>query len=624
MSCIIYKFVKKSGEYNYAYVVLIINNDIYANPGIIFAESLRKVGCLSDIIAMVDDKITDEVIILLKNFFNKIIKIKSIKINHYDPIQKVILSKINVFKLINYKKIFLIDVDTIIFTNLDNFFLDSGKNKNDFHNIYMCDIKNYGFIMISPSNEIYNKCIKLISQYNKNPPDDFEKPFEYILSKIYDPSNIIKLDIKISYDQYSNVDCIQYRKDKPFLMTSEFTIEQRQRLDHFKIWFSYLMNIMNKYPELKDYKCLNESISISKYFLASLSKFILEFIKSTRNKKMINVKNIYGTNNYDNLDYYHLDLSREYSNKYIKYDTNTYNIKSFLKYIDLNFEKKRFTNYYKYTSIKILIKELEKSNDDLLYIFLNNYIKIYKNTIITMEIKYEIKQNNDTIKDLKNNLIYKKQFNLKNITLKNIIFNLHQNFTYEQRIEIIKNKINKPEYNLTISIYETIIPIIDHDQNHNLDLFIFYEQSSKIRLSSIFFNPNTINYYESELNESSSFNIFKSNSETNILTCDKIIKMMYLQTIKKFIYSIYTGDEINNLGLCIENYNKMILIDNNNHSIMKIKKINKNKLFFITIFFSNKSQYKKIMQIKNVNHNIIYDINRYWEFEGIKIVKKFE
>ena len=614
-------FIEKSGKYNYAYVSIIINNDIYANPGIILAESLKKIGCMCDIVALIDNKITEQTIILLKNFFNKIIKIDLIEINHINPVQKVILTKINVFKMIEYKKIFLIDVDTIIFKNLDNYFLHSNI-VNDSETIYMPDLNNYGFILISPSINIYNKCLKLISEYKNNAPKDFTKPFDYLINNLYNSTNIKKLDITISYDVYSNVDCIQYRKDKPFLMKSEFTIEERQRLNHFKVWFSYLTNIINKYPEIKKYSCINESLMISKYFLSSLSRFTVEFVKSNKNKKLQNVINIYENNKYSNLDYYHLDLTKEYTNKFIKFDIDTFNIKSFLEYIDN--EKKDFIDYYNFISIKKLIQELEKKNQNLLFLFLNNYVKMFSSVFITMEIYSDEKLINKKVPtDIKNNLIYKKQYNFKNILLKNIIFNLYQNFTYEQRIKYIKKNLNKSEYFIVLSVYETISPIIDYDYNSNLELFIFYEQSSKIRLSSIFFNPNTIDYFNLFSNELG-IKIFNSEKKINNMEYINIIQMIYLQTLKKFIFSIYTGDEIINLGIYFEDYNKIIIVDNNKHSVSKIKQINTNKIFFITIIFSKQSQYKNILIEKNINTNIIYDINKYWEFEGIKIIKKVE
>lgn len=628
MSYIINKFIKKSGEYNYACVVMIINNDIYANPGIILSESLRKIGFLSDLVAIVDDKISNETIKLLKNFFNKIINIKTIEINHNSSIQKVILTKINVYNLIEYDKILLIDADTIFFTNPDKLFLElSEKNKDK---IFMPDINNYGFILIEPSIESYNKCIKIISE-NKTKIKTNSKPFKYVLNKLYDKSNFIKIDFKISYDKYEDKDCIQYRKDKPFLMSGNLTIEERQKSDHFKIWFIYLTNILNKYPEIKEFNCVNETMEVSKYFLSSLSRYTINFVKSNKvqNNKLLNIKNIYGNEDYKKIDYYHLNITKEYTNKFIKYNVDTYDIKSFLEYLDLELIKnknlKLFENYYKYKSTQKLISKLVNDDINLLYLFLNNYLKMIPNTFATMEIYSisEVKKQNIPI-DLKNNLIFSKEYKLSNIQTKNIIFNLYQNFTYNQRIKDICKKIKKSEYLIIISVYELITSIIDFDKNLNLDLFIFYEQGSKIRLSSIFFNPNSIEQYNNQSKQFNIFNVFNSNEKNIILNLNQIINILYLQTLKKYIYSMYSGDEINNLGILFENINKIILIDNNKHSIYKIKYINSNKIFFINIIFSNSSQYKNIIKEKKIKINKIYNINSYWEYEGIKILIKDE
>jgi hypothetical protein len=612
MTYIIDKFIKKQGTYNYAYVVMIINNDIYANPGIIFAESLKKVGCLSDLVALIDNKISLETIKLLRNFFNIIITIDTIKINNKSPIQNIILSKINVYKLIEYDKIFLIDIDTIFFTNPDKLFLQS--NKIDENILYMIDETNYGFILIHPSINIYNKCKKIISE-NINQLENEIKPFEYVLNKIYSKTEIKILDYKISYDSYSLVDCIQYRKDKPFLMASNLTIEQRQRLDHFKVWFSYLTNILNKYPEIKEYKCVSETIQVSKYFLSSLSRFIIELVKSNKksNHKLSNIENIYGLNNYKKLDYYHLDITKEYTTRYIKYDIDTYDIKSFLEYIDV----KLFKKYYKYTSTSELIKELENTDKNLLYLFLNNYIKIVPNIFATIELYSLTESQTQNVPDLKNNLIYSCEYKLSNILIKNILFNLYQNFTYNQRIQEIIKKIQNPEYIVKLSVYEMFGPINDFDRNSNLDLFIFYEQGTKIRLSSIFFNPNTINQYN--LN-SNLLNIFGSDNKITNLNKNQLISMVYLQTLKKFIYSVYSGDEINNLALVIENYKQITIIDNNKHLVSRIKSINLNKIFFIRIIFAYSSQYKNILNKLNIDVKKIYIPNYYWEFDGIKIL----
>ena len=129
---------------------------------------------------------------------------------------------------------------------------------------------------------MYEKSEKIIKKY-KNKFETLKKPFEFVIKKLF--NNIKNIDYNLSCDKYNNTDGIQYIKNKPFLMSSSLTIEERVNLDHFKIWFSYLINIVNKYPEIKKYKCVKESLQVSKYFLANLSRFIINFTKLSNKKK---------------------------------------------------------------------------------------------------------------------------------------------------------------------------------------------------------------------------------------------------------------------------------------------------------------------------------------------------
>ena len=113
--------------------------------------------------------------------------------------------------------------------------------------------------------------------------------------------------------------------------------------------------------------------------------------------------------------------------------------------------------------------------------------------------------------------------------------------------------------------------------------------------------------------------IFGNEPKLKYLPLKNIIQLIYLQTLKKFIFSVYSGDQIDNLCLYWEDYNKITLIDNNKHLIGDIKNINMNKIFFITIIFSSMSQYKNILNKMKINPYDIYDLDKYWEFEGIKI-----
>ena len=243
------------------------------------------------------------------------------------------------------------------------------------------------------------------------------------------------------------------------------------------------------------------------------------------------------------------------------------------------------------------------------------------NIFATMELYSSLDTKPQSISDLKNNLIYRQEYKFANTLVKNIIFNLYQNFTYNERIQEINSKITSPEYIVIISIYEMFGSIIDFDYNSDsdLNLFVFYDQGTKIRLSSIFFNSNTINQYNQQ---SSITNIFGRDNDNKMANLNKnqLISMIYLQTLKKYIYSVYSGDEINNLALIIKNYDAITLIDNNKHMVSKIKSINSNKIFFITIIFACSSQYKNILKNSNIDIEKIYNPIYYWEFDGIKIL----
>ena len=603
------KFINSNGTYNYAFVVMIIKNDIYANPAIIFSESLRKVGSLIDIVAVIDKSISIETIDLLKKFYNRIILIDIININNKDNIQNIILTKVNIFNLIEYKKICIIDVDTIIFSNIDNIFL----KKNDSNIIYSLDENNFGFILIEPSYKLYKKSIQIINDnYNKLGKE--KKPFNFLIKKLF--INIKKFDIKILLNKYDNSDGIQYTEVKPFLMTSQITIEERMRLNLFKVWFNYFNNILNKYEEIKNYKCIKETLEVSKYFIESLTRFIINFVSKKKKNQKDYIINIYGQNIYKNLDYYHLDITRNYSSYNINYNLNFFNLKSFLEYLDsIKYYEKKFIKYYNYKDSKDLINKI-KNDEKLLNIFLNKYIKVYPNIFIVIEIdnfNYNLE-----IPDLKNNLVFTKKIYLEKNILINIFFNLFQNYTYNQRL-IFFNSI-KSSY-VRISIFETISDINSNNFS-NSNLFLFFEPNSKIRIASIFFNPNSIEYFKNnKLLDCITIN--ETKLEKNTINLKNLIKITYLQTLKKWICNIYTGEEIENLFIKIidDNNNKFKLLDNNNHNINKIKKIIKNKIFFIEIIFIKSSQYKNILLEENIKTTDLYLLENNWEFEGIKFIK---
>lgn len=616
------QIINTNGTNNYAYVVMLIKKDIYIGASIVFAESIRKMGCLGDLVIMIDEKINLDSQDILKRFYDKIIQIEPIEINNNDYVQSIILSKIHAFELEEYKKIFLIDIETIIMTNIDKYFI----NSNNISIGYSDNKKNYGFILVSPDKNLFHQTIKLIKNY-KTELEKSLKPFELLINKLF--NNIKKLDIKISSINKTQIDVIQYQKSKPFLMSSNLTIEERVDLEHFKIWFSYFIDILNKYPEIKNKSSLVETIQVSKYFLSPMSRIIIEIIKSNKNKKLIPITNIYGKHKYNNLDYYHVDISKNYDIVYnISSISNVNNIENFLYLLstisNLNYSNISDSNFDLPNVINYL-KNIE--NDLLIKFFLNQYIKNFPNVFIIIQIYDFVDSNvkfnlNPNKIELKNNLLYKNKLKIQGKYLLDIMFNILGCYTYSQRYKLLQIKPNLI-YTIDYHIFETITQIdLFNMINFDLNVFILFEKGSKIRFSSIFLNPNTILMFENSHKFCKYHDSYNNQIPSQSLT--NLLDLIYFQTLKKWIYNNYSGIQIENIIIGQTNTNnKLILIDNVNSNIEKIKKINNNKIFFIHVLFIKSSQYKNILpNITNILETIKNPLY-YWELEGIKLSKEF-
>ena len=108
-------FINDNGDKKYAFITLMIDNIDYISGAIVLSDSLRKVGTLCELVILINDNINEKDYNLLTYFYDVIIKIKSKKIKHENKIQQIILNKLEGLKLINYEKICLIDIDSLIF-----------------------------------------------------------------------------------------------------------------------------------------------------------------------------------------------------------------------------------------------------------------------------------------------------------------------------------------------------------------------------------------------------------------------------------------------------------------------------------------------------------------------------
>ncbi len=592
--------INKNGNKEFAYVMLLMLNETYVPGSIVLSESLRNSGCMADLVLMVDKNISVQTVDVLKKFYDKIIHLESddiIKTKSEDPVQKHILTKLNGLKL-DYKKIALIDVDCIIFNESNNVFEYDTPACMYSNNKY-----NSGMILLEPNLKDFNNLIKLSEQIPKDEP----KPLVYLLEQYY--KNLYKLDDKyLKSNDSTDAFGIQYNDNKPFIIKNKIPIEERLKWKHFQLWFMYWRNTLNKYPDLEKLECLKDANELLGYYLTLLSRFV---IKERQSKDRIfnnHVKNIYNLDD-PNSDYYHLDISKEYDSDDITYLFDYISLGSFIKYLK---EKTKLLDPYiiiDTESIKKTMKLIEPHY--LLDYFLTEYVRVCNNVFVILLVRNidDEDKNIEITGDLKDNLVYSRNYKFPGIVLKNILFNVYQNYLYDQRVNTLNMYDDYETYDINLLICETKV-----DMNFNYQknkIFVFNDTNAKIRLSSIFLNQNTLSRYSD-----GKANVIKNNK----INRKKLKSLLYFQTLKKWLFNTYSGEQLRNI-IIIKN-KPITILDNNTHDLSDIKKIKQKNIKLIKLIFtsgdkyeSNKSKYlKEIQMLKNPNE--------YWEIEGIKISSK--
>jgi hypothetical protein len=598
--------INVDGDKKYAYATLIMLNNIYASPAIVLAESIRKLGSLADLIIYVDKNLDKNTVDLLRKFYDKIIMIdiKLLEIENKNKTQKYILNKLCALELTNYEKVIMIDIDCIIFKNIDKVFMMNEPGLILIKGPNNIEKMSTGLVLIKPDKQKFDEVKNLLKDEKI---EKEEKPLIYVLKKIYENINTFEDTILSSNKYDESSDGIQYNVDKPFLMSSDKPIEDRIKLDIFKVWFYYFANILNKYPDIRKYKCLEETIQVSKYFLSGIGRTIVLFRNISKYNKFDNVKNIYGIQKRNNLEYYHLNISKEYDNTNVNYLVNNMDLNNFINYIKS--KNSLFDNLYNDGEIADIILQIK--DEDLINYFLSEYIRMYTNVFAILLVNDDnIKENKNQV-DIINNLIFTKEFTISGVVLKNILFNINQEYVYNERIEYLSTFDSDKKYNVILKIYKFIQPLNDLNEfnKNNKKIFIFNDTNSKIRFSSVFLNRNSLKKF----NKKELVYLKKNKIDKN-----KLINIMKFQTLKKFIYNIWDGEEISNL-IIVE---PMIILDTNVYKLGEIKKIIDKKIELIEIIFTNVQEYKKVASkykqiIKNINNP-----KYYYEIEGIKFFNK--
>jgi hypothetical protein len=213
---------------------------------------------------------------------------------------------------------------------------------------------------------------------------------------------------------------------------------------------------------------------------------------------------------------------------------------------------------------------------------------------------------------------------LSGSVLKNILFDIIQIYSYDERENKLNNKfLNMTNYKIKLLFYKTIIDS-ELTGNDN-DIFIFSDTNTKIRALSILLNLNTLNKF---INKEIVFIPEKKNKLYSTLTENStfVKNMLMFQSLKKWIYNNYDGDDMDNVIVMNELelsdkkiINKFILLDTNiylNLNEHKYVSLDKKKLAFMNCFFTTNAKKIPTQYIDIVDN--IHDSRYYYQLDGIK------
>jgi hypothetical protein len=324
-------------------------------------------------------------------------------------------------------------------------------------------------------------------------------------------------------------------ENKPYLYEGTITLAEKIKDKKYIKWFEMYLEIINANFELYENEYLKETNEILKYFINTLSELTPD---NTNNDTLKNtIFNLYKHNVYENLIYYHVDTKKEYLDYKIQYEPQNISFEDFCK-------------KYKQLSLNDIYLKYLKHNT-------NTYIAILIDTNIDKQIE---------------NIFYNKKITITQHELKNILFNVNTDFVYEERIKYLNETYTKEKYN---------IEIIG---------FVFFENLNLKNENTIICKDTKINAFSITLNDKI-FDFIKLSINT--------IDCLKYNTLKKWIFNNFTGDEIENIQIHKGNNYKII---NKNLNIKKKDYLKKECVYFLEIYFLNDPldyEYIKNITIKN-------------------------
>jgi hypothetical protein len=575
----------------------------------------------------------------LRGFYSKIIQIKRV------PNIDEKYNKLQALTLIDYKKVIVIDIDTIVLKYPDYLFtLDTpAVYMNDGLGLGSGGVKGVdgveggeegyevkerwvysGLYVLTPSISIYNKIMDKFT--NKR---GYKENINYIFTKVSKYNTTINsefLGIKYSSnkdDLWKKSFMIQFVGDKPFLYKSKYSIEERVERDDNKLWFYYYSKIINKNFNLLQVKELEDVNNLSKYYLSELSRQIYTMTKvlqlnintSVDGKFTSRLNKIFKTDKIKkNFVYYHIDSLKEYNCAYTSAPASTTPSTTTAPATTIPAPASTTIPAPASTTTPSTTTAPASTTTPVppstIPVPASTFITSGKHKLI-MLIDSDKTKVDEEIRDVSLKIETRYDYKMKGYVIKNILVVLETDLTYTERMDII-NKMYKDDDKY---YYVSVIVIVYNDklQIKNTDNIKVYEDvNNKMKLSSIL-NNNTLSMIENK-----KLDFFKKYSN--------ILENLKFQSLKKWIYNNYSYNELQFLLITqpqtsdpCQNYDYIIIDSNNYSNDITIKNKVDLKLFFFDIIFTKSSLYKnkcnaninynKDNAITNFNKDIIYCID---------------
>jgi hypothetical protein len=503
-----------------------------------------------------------ELIIIVNNNTN----IKDLLMRFFD---KIIIIEDNLYEEAKFNKFWaynLIEYEKIIIIDADTIILRYPDYIFSLEPPALCIINNElysGLILIKPDKNEYITISKEIKNINFK---DFVKN-KYKNFTIID-NRFVGLDTENK--NWKKLFGIQFIGEKPFFYESKYNINERISMPNYNLWFYYYRKIINRNFDLLEKKELKDVNELSKYYINNLSRninIINDLLNNYVKKNKDKVNLIFNTNKINkNYELYHINDTTDYSG---------FNITYMNKNIDIKLEVDK-------------------------YAIINDNI----NLILLINNKNVINYNK-----FKNNIIFKESYKLNGLALKNLLFNINNKYVYKERKLLLENQY-KDDNKIVIDLiyFKTIIETEFNSNNDNI--LIYSDLITKLKIISLLKNNNSLMLLNKGL-----INFFNFEKEH--------VNTIIHQSLNKWIYNKYSGDEIDNLlvvEIIRENnvINKIILLDKNIKKSIEQKKLLDNRLFFIELIFIN----SKIFKNKKEKYNEIIinfdNIKYYYKIDGIK------